>query len=140
MQETNADSNLILTALWTFLDGITDGDDEKVFPVVNIANRPAVATNDSFVVIDINGMISGRSTDGGNDCMARCVCLVQLFARDLDAKGTLDMVKLTSMHSALIGALPYNIAPYTFKKKNHVGRRDALGFHATLINLDCLIY
>lgn len=140
MQTTNADPNLILTALWTMLDSVVDINDEKVFPVVNISNRPAVATHDSFVVIDINGMVLDRNTDSGNAIGGKCVCLVQLFARDLDAKGTLDMGTLTAMYEALLGALPYNSAPYTFTKKNQVGRRDALGYHATLVNLDCLIY
>jgi len=140
MQATNTDPNLILTALWTMLDGIVDINDEKVFPVVSISNRPAVADIDSFVVIDINGMVLDRNMDSGYAHNARCVCLVQLFARDLDAKGTLNMGQLTTMYSALLGALPYNTSPYTFSKKNQVGRRDALGFHATLVNLDCLIY
>lgn len=140
MQQTNTDPNLILTALWTMLDSIVDIDDEKVFPVVNISNRPAVAASDSFVVIDINGMVLDKPTDSGNAIGGKCVVLVQLFAKDLDNKGTLDMVKLTAMYEALLGALPYNLAPYTFTKKNQVGRRDALGFHATLVNLDCLIY
>jgi hypothetical protein len=140
MQQTNSDPNLILTALWTMLDSIVDEENEKVFPVVSISNRPAVGTHDDFIVIDINGMVLDRNMDSGHAHNARCVVLVQLFARDLDAKGTLNMGKLTTMYKALIGALPYNSAPYTFSKKNQVGRRDTLGFHATLVNLDCLIY
>ena len=134
MIATNADPNLILTALWNLIDGITDDEDEKVFENIFISNRPAVADVDNFIVIDINGMILDKAGH------ARCVCLVQLFAKDIDEKGTLDMTKLTEMYSALLGALPSNTSPYTFSKKNQVGRRDTLGFHATLVNLDCLIY
>lgn len=128
MESTSADPNLILTALWTLLQ--SNGVSDNIF----ISNRPAVADHDDFVVIDINGMIRDKAGH------ARCVCLVQLFARDIDAKGTLDMGKLSEMYSTLLDSLPYNTSPYTFSKKSQVGRRDALGFHATLVNLDCLIY
>jgi len=140
MIATNADPNLVLTALWTFLDGITDDEDAKVFPVVHIGNRPAASDNDSFVVININGLVQDKTTDTRDSVGGRCVCLVQLFARDIDANGTLNMGQLSTMFNALVGALPYNTSPYTFSKKNQVGRRDVLGFHATLVNLDCLIY
>lgn len=140
MQQTNTDPNLILTALWTFLDGITDDEDAKVFPSIYIDNRPAVSDNDSFVVININGLVQDKNLDVGAAYGGKCVCLVQLFARDIDAKGTLNMVQLSTMYSALTGNLPNNTSPYTFSKKNQVGRRDSLGFHATLVNLDCLIY
>jgi hypothetical protein len=128
MIATNADPNLILTALWTLIKGV--GVSDNIF----ISNRPSVADIDDFIVIDINGMV--RDNAGH----ARCVCLVQLFARDVDKKGTMDMTKLTEMYSTLLGVLPSNISPYTFDKKNQVGRRDIFGFHATLVNLDCLIY
>ena len=134
MQVTNTDPNLILTALWTALS--STGISDNFF----IGNRPAVADIDDFVVIDINGMVQDKQTDAGKAVSGKCVCLVQLFARDIDAKGTLNMTKLSAMYSALLDTLPYNTSPYTFSKKNQVGRRDTLGFHATLVNLDCLIY
>jgi len=128
MIATNANPDLILTALWNLLT--TEGISDNIF----ISNRPAVADIDDFVVIDINGMVLDKAGH------ARCVCLVQLFARDIDKKGTLNMTRLTEMYDALLGALPSNISPYTFDKKNQVGRRGTHGFHATLVNLDCLIY
>jgi len=134
MEATNTDSNLILTALWTALNAA------GVSSNIHISNRPAVADIDDFVVIDINGSINYDITDGRTLISGKCVCFVQLFARDIDAKGTLNMAKLSSMYSSLIGALPYNTSPYTFSIKNQVGRRDSLGFHAKLVNLDCLIY
>ena len=134
MQATNTDPNLILTALWTALS--STGISDNIF----IGNRPSVADIDDFVVIDINGMVQDKQTDVGKAVSGKCVCLVQLFARDIDAKGTLNMTKLSAMYSALLDTLPYNTSPYTFSKKNQVGRRDTLGFHATLVNLDCLIY
>lgn len=135
MQTTDADPNMILTALWNHISLIKTEEGETVFNNVFIGNRPTTseAMND-FVVISTNGTVVDKAGH------ARCVCMVQLFARDIDAKGTLNMGKLSDMFEALTDALPYNSKPYTFTKKNQVGIRDSLGFHATLINLDCLIY
>jgi hypothetical protein len=127
-QTPNTDPEKVKTALWNL---IKNG---SVSQNVFVSNRPAVSTNDDFVVVDVNGAITDF------DGYARCVCMVQLFARDIDNVGTANMVKLSSMYDTLISILPYNVKPYTFSKKNQVGRRDSLGFHATIINLECIIY
>jgi hypothetical protein len=128
MTATDTDPVLIQTALWNFID--TAGVSANIF----VSNRPNASRHDDFVVVDINGVVTDKAGH------ARCVCLVQLFAKDIDQKGTENMAKLSEMYETLIDALPYNTAPYTFRKKNQVGRRDSLGYHATLVNLDCLIY
>jgi len=123
----NSDPEKIKTALWTLLSGTVS---DNVF----VSNRPATSDLLDFVVIDVNGAIVDY------DGYGKCVCMVQLFAKDINYIGTPDMAKLTAMYDLLLTVLPYNIKPYTFSKKNQVGRRDSHGFHATLINLDCLIY
>jgi hypothetical protein len=128
MTATDTDPVLIQSALWSMISDIAVSDN------VFVSNRPSNCTLTDFVVVDINGMVVDKAGH------ARCVCLVQLFAKDLDQLGTEDMGKLSTMYSTLLGALPYNTSPYTFTKKNQVGRRDSLGYHATLVNLDCLIY
>ena len=134
MTATDTDPVLIQTALWNFIDNA--GVSSNIF----VSNRPNTSRHDDFVVVDVNGMVTDKEVDNGTTYSARCVCLVQLFAKDIDQKGTENMAKLSEMYETLIDALPYNTAPYTFKKKNQVGRRDSLGYHATLVNLDCLIY
>lgn len=134
MTQNNSDPVKILTALWTLLH--TKGVSNNIY----ISNRPAASKHDDFVVISINGAVTDKTANGGMSLGAKCVCLVQLFAKDIDQKGTQNMTKLSTMYDALLTALPYNTAPYTFSKKNQVGQRDSLGFHATLVNLDCLIY
>lgn len=128
MTTTDTDPVLIQSALWNAIRDI--GVSDNVF----ISNRPSASSVSDFVVIDINGYVVDKAGH------ARCVCLVQLFAKDLDNKGTMNMSKLSEMYETLLDALPYNTSPYTFTKKNQVGKRDTLGYHATLVNLDCLIY
>lgn len=127
MTATDADPIKVQTALWGMIDSL--GVSANIF----VVNRPDASKLDDFVVVDVNGAITDY------DGYARCVCLVQLFAKDIDKKGTENMTKLTEMYEALLDGLPYVTGVYTFKKRNQVGRRDTLGFHATLINLDCLI-
>ena len=128
MITTDADPVNIKLALWHLIK------DAGVSNNIRTSNRPDSSKWNDFVVVDINGFVTDR------DGYARCVCLVQLFAKDIDQNGTENLEKLSSMYSTLVNSLPYNTAPYTFSKKNQVGSRDALGFHATLVNLDCLIY
>ena len=128
MNATDTDPMAIQTALWHLID------DALVSENIYVANRPNSSKLNDFVVVDVNGLITDKFGH------ARCICLVQLFAKDIDQKGTENMTRLSEMYSALLEALPYNSAPYTFSKKNQVGRRDTLGYHATLVNLDCLIY
>lgn len=128
MTATDTDPIKIQTALWNLVKDA--GVSDKVF----VSNRPASSDHDDFVIVDTNGIV--RDEAG----YARCICLVQLFARDIDQNGTENMTKLSEMYSALLDALPYNKSPYTFSKRNQVGKRDSNGFHATLVNLDCLIY
>lgn len=128
MTATDTDPIKIQTALWNLVK------DADVSDNVFVSNRPASSDLDDFVVVDTNGLVN----DGAGH--ARCICLVQLFAKDIDFNGTENMTRLSEMYSALLDALPYNSAPYTFSKRNQVGKRDSNGFHATLVNLDCLIY
>jgi hypothetical protein len=133
----NTDPEKIKTALWGFLhtafestkDELIDVSGTKIF----VSNRPAESSVSTFAIVDVNGSITDF------DGYARCVCLVQLFARDIDNKGTTDMVKLSQLYDTMVSALPYNDGSYTFSKKNQVGRRDVHGFHSTMVNLDCLI-
>jgi len=134
----NSDPEKIKTALWTLLtnafaateDETVDVSDCKVF----ITNRPDASAMDSFAVVDINGSIVDY------DGYSRCVCIVQLFVKDIDKIGTPNMTGLSNLYDVLLTALPSNVAPYTFDKKNQIGRRDIHGFHVTMVNLDCLIY
>jgi hypothetical protein len=128
MNATDVDPVKIQNALWYLVK------DAEVSDNIFVGNRPASSELDDFVVVDLNGVV--RDLAGH----ARCTCLVQLFAKDIDQNGTENMTRLSEMYASLLGGLPYNAAPYTFSKKNQVGRRDSLGFHATLVNLDCLIY
>ncbi len=128
MNATDVDPVKIQTVLWYL------AKDAEVSENVFVANRPQDSELEDFVVVDINGPI--RDLAGH----ARCTCLVQLFAKDIDLNGTENMTRLSEMYAALLDGLPYNAAPYTFTKRNQVGRRDSHGFHATLVNLDCLIY
>lgn len=128
MTATDTDPMKIKTALWHFINNA--GVSANIFTT----NRPNASKLDDFVIVDINGIVTDKAG------YARCICMVQLFAKDIDQNGTENMTKLSEMYSALMDALPYNSKPYTFSKRNQVGRRDSLGFHATLVNLDCLIY
>ena len=122
--------SLVKNALWRPLSTPKIEICENVF----VTNRPMASDLTCFAVVGINGAITDY------DGYSRCICLVQLFAKDLDTNGTENMSKLTDMYEALLTSLPYNTAPYTFSKKNQVGTRDVHGFHSTLLNLDCLIY
>ena len=124
----DSDPEKVKTALWHLVD------DAAVSANVFVSNRPVNSDLTDFVVVNINGAITDY------DGYSRCICLVELFAKDIDKKGTPNMGKLTEMYEALLAALPYNVAPYTFDKKNQIGTRDIHGFHVTRINLDCLIY
>lgn len=123
----NSDPELIKTALWTLLNGVVS---DNVF----ISNRKSVSDLSDFAVVGVNGTVID------SDGYSRCTCFVQLFAKDIDNIGTSDMVKLSAMYDSLLTVLPSNEKPYTFSKRNQVGRRDSHGFHLTMINLDCLIY
>jgi len=126
----NSDPEKIKTALWNLIKNADDEITANVF----VTNRPVASNLTDFAVVDINGVVVDY------DGYSRCVCMVQLFAKDIDTKGTSNMAKLSQMYDNLLKVLPYNVAPYTFDKKNQVGRRDIHGFHATMVNLDCLIY
>ena len=128
MNATDVDPVKIQNVLWYLVK------DAEVSENIFVANRPADSELSDFVVVDVNGAI--RDLAGH----ARCTCLIQLFAKDIDLNGTENMTRLSEMYAALLSGLPYNAAPYTFTKRNQVGRRDSHGFHATLVNLDCLIY
>jgi hypothetical protein len=134
MTAYDSDPELIKTALWNLVKDA--GVSDNIF----VSNRPDSSKLPDFVIVDTNGFVTDKLVDNGSSFGGKCLCLVQLYAKDIDQKGTEDMVKLSEMYAALIDGLPYNSAPYTFRKKNQVGRRDTLGFHATLINLECLIY
>lgn len=134
----NSDPEKIKTALWTLLTNAlsaTDGEEVDVSGCkVFITNRTDASVNDMFAVVGINGTVTDY------DGYSRCVCLVQLFARDIDEIGTSNMVVLSNLYDTLLAALPSNEVPYTFSKKNQIARRDPHGFHVTMVNLDCLIY
>lgn len=134
----NSDPEKIKTALWNLVanafaateDEVVDVSDCKVF----ITNRPDSSEMAYFAVVDVNGSVVDY------DGYSRCICIVQLFVRDIDMIGTPNMTGLSNLYDTLLAALPYNVAPYTFGKKNQIGRRDIHGFHVTMVNLDCLIY
>ena len=134
----NSDPEKIKTALWALVNNAfvaTDGEtvdvsDCKVF----VSNRPDASSMSKFAVVDINGAVIDY------DGYSRCTCAVLLYAKDIDKKGTSNMTVLTNLYDTLLSALPYNERPYTFSKKNQIGRRDIHGFHVTMVNLDCLIY
>lgn len=134
----NSDPEKIKTALWTMLTNALSATAEAEVDVsgckVFVTNRPDASAMDMFAVVDINGTVTDY------DGYSRCVCMVQLFAMDIDKIGTPNMVVLSNLYDTLVSALPYNEAPYTFSKKNQIGRRDPHGFHVTMVNLDCLIY
>lgn len=127
MNATDVDPVKIQNALWYLIS------DAAVSDNIFVANRPQSSELPDFVVVD-----TGTVRDLAGH--ARCICLVQLFAKDIDLNGTENMTRLSEMYAALLAGLPYNAAPYTFSKRNQVGKRDSNGFHATLVNLDCLIY
>lgn len=127
MNATDVDPVKIQNALWYLVK------DAGVSANIFIGNRPESSSLPDFVVVN-----TGTVRDLAGH--ARSICLVQLFAKDIDLNGTENMARLSEMYSALLGGLPYNAAPYTFSKRNQVGKRDSGGFHATLVNLDCLIY
>lgn len=127
MNATDVDPVKIQNALWYLIS------DAAVSDNIFVANRPQSSDLPDFVVVD-----TGTVRDLAGH--ARCICLVQLFAKDIDLNGTENMTRLSEMYTALLDGLPYNAAPYTFSKRNQVGKRDSNGFHATLVNLDCLIY
>ena len=125
----NSDARKIQMALWTHLK------DSDVSAVIELDNRTEASDGvTDFVVIKTNGYVLNKAGHG------RCVVLVDMYAKDLDQKGTINLDKLTDMFDLLDGCLPYNTAPYTFSIKNQVGKRDTLGYHITSVNLDCLIY
>jgi len=128
MNATDTDPEKIKTALWNIVNSA------GVSTTVYTSNRKSVSGVTDFAIVDVNGIITDKAGH------ARCICMVQMFAKDIDEKGTENMTKLSSMYASLLAALPYNSKPYTFSKRNQVGRRDMLGFHATIVNLDCLIY
>lgn len=127
MNATDVDPVKIQNALWWLIKDT--GVSDNIF----VGNRPQSSDLSDFVVVDTGSV---RDLAGH----ARSICLVQLFAKDIDLNGTENMERLSEMYSTLLGGLPYNAAPYTFSKRNQVGKRDSGGFHATLVNLDCLIY
>lgn len=127
MNALDVDPVKIQNALWWLVK------DANVSENIFIGNRPESSDLDDFVVVDTGSV---RDLAGH----ARSICLVQLFAKDINLNGTVNMTRLSEMYEALLSGLPYNAAPYTFSKRNQVGRRDSNGFHATLVNLDCLIY
>lgn len=127
MNALDVDPVKIQNALWWLVK------DANVSENIFIGNRPESSYLDDFVVVDTGSV---RDLAG----YARSICLVQLFAKDINLNGTVNMTRLSEMYEALLSGLPYNAAPYTFSKRNQVGMRDSNGFHATLVNLDCLIY
>lgn len=129
MNPSDAQKYKILLALWNILN--TAGLSENIL----IDNRKSASKLDSFVVIGINGRI--RNMVGHS----RCNCFVQLFARDVDTVGTVNITTIDSLSDALHTALPPDSQSgvYTFNMGDEIGKRDLLGFHSVIYNVSCLI-
>jgi len=134
MNKNDTDPEKIKAVLWHLVND--SGASANIFTT----NRPQNSSLEDFVVVDVNGVIRDGFVDNGSSYKANCICMIQLFAKDINLNGTENMTKLSEMYEALMDILPYDAAPYRFTKKNQVGKRDSSGFHATLVNLDCSIY
>lgn len=134
MNRIATDPERVKKALYDVLSATATAEKPAISANFFISNRPkSTVPLDSFVVLDVNGPV----VDYAN--YARCVCSVALFARDVDQSGTEDMTLLTAMYDALLKRVPADTGAYTFTKRNQAGKHDTLGFHCTVVNLDCLI-
>jgi len=129
MIPSDAQKYNILLALWNVLDAANLSDN------ILIDNRKSASKLDSFVVIGINGRI--RNQMG----YSRCNCFVQLFAKDVDTVGTVNITTIASMSTALQTAITKDkhSGAYTFNMGDEIGKRDFLGFHSVIYDVSCLV-
>lgn len=102
-------------------------------------DRPERWTNMSeFAVASVNGRMGGERTES-MPISGSCLILVELWAKDRNG-GLKDLHSISNMRSNLVSLLPYKGEYFTLTYNNEVGGRDKLGFHSSMINLNCLIY